>query len=149
MSLMDELRARLGDLAREINVDKNNKVWIIVDLDKLKNALSLLREDGFDHLSTITGYDDGEKIHLIYHLIRFNDRNSEDVNVITFTDRDKSIAPSILDIYPSALVYEREVFDLLGVRFEGHKGLKRLLLPEDVPEDFHPLRKDFKINAER
>jgi len=148
MVSIDELKASLGDLAKEIKTDKSGKAWVFVELDKLKKLLSLLRIDGYDHLSTITGYDDGEKIQLMYHLIKFNDKGSNDINVVTFTDRENSVAPSILDLYPSALVYEREVFDLLGVRFEGHKGLKRLLLPEDVPEDFHPLRKDFKINVE-
>lgn len=149
MTSIDELKTRLGDLAREIRVDKSGRAWVSVDLNNLKKVLILLREIGYDHLSTITGYDDGEKIQLFYHFVKFNDNESDEVNVVTFTDRDDSMAPSIIDLYPSALVYEREVFDLLGVRFEGHKGLKRLLLPEDVPDDFHPLRKDFKINAER
>ena len=55
---------------------------------------------------------------------------------------------TISSVYDSALWYEREVFDLFGVRFDNHPDLRRLLLPEDA--DFHPLRKDFgKVHAFR
>jgi NADH-quinone oxidoreductase subunit C len=43
------------------------------------------------------------------------------------------------------MFYEREVYDLLGVKFRGHPNLRRLVLSEDWPEDAHPLRKDFKV----
>jgi NADH-quinone oxidoreductase subunit C len=55
---------------------------------------------------------------------------------------------TISGVYDAALWYEREVFDLFGVRFDNHPDLRRLLLPEDA--DFHPLRKDFgKVHAFR
>jgi NADH-quinone oxidoreductase subunit C len=55
---------------------------------------------------------------------------------------------TISSLYDAALWYEREVFDLFGVRFDHHPDLRRLLLPEDA--DFHPLRKDFgKVHAFR
>ena len=55
---------------------------------------------------------------------------------------------TISSVYDAALWYEREVFDLFGVRFDNHPDLRRLLLPEDA--DFHPLRKDFgKVHAFR
>jgi NADH-quinone oxidoreductase subunit C len=56
--------------------------------------------------------------------------------------------PTISSVYDAALWYEREVFDLFGVRFDNHPDLRRLLLPEDA--DFNPLRKDFgKVHAFR
>ncbi len=146
MGIKELLEEKFGDKV-SFTVDKHNEAWINIPLDLLRDVLKALREAGFDHLSTITGYDDGEKINLIYHVVKFYDGKSETVNVITSTDRNNSVAPSILEIYPSALVYEREVYDLLGVKFDGHVGLKRLLLPENVPEGYHPLRKDFKSGS--
>lgn len=52
-----------------------------------------------------------------------------------------AVAPSIASVYPAADWFEREVYDMYGVRFDGHPGLERILLPEDA--DFHALLKDF------
>jgi NADH-quinone oxidoreductase subunit C len=52
---------------------------------------------------------------------------------------------SVSDVYIVAELYEREVYDILGVKFEGHPNLSRLILPEDWPEDLHPLRKDVTL----
>ena len=69
------------------------------------------------------------------------------VQVRVQTKPGESLA-SISSVYDAALWYEREVFDLFGVRFDNHPDLRRLLLPEDA--DFHPLRKDFgKVHAFR
>jgi len=46
-------------------------------------------------------------------------------------------------LVPGAILYEREVHDLLGVVFDGHPDLSRLILPEDWPEDVYPLRKEY------
>ncbi len=144
MSICEEISKVFGDKAN-CYVDKFGEAWVEISIESLKEVLGYLAKNGFDHLSTITGYDTGEKIMLVYHLVKFTDGRAVNVNVRTFVDRDNPIAPSVIDLYPSALVYEREVYDLLGVKFDGHPRLKRLLLPEDVPEDFHPLRKDAKF----
>jgi len=144
MSIIDTLRNIYGEKVKA-TVDKYNEIWIEIPSLLLREVLALLQRNGYDHLSTITGHDDGERIRLIYHLIKFGTKSTEMVNIVTYADRNNPVVPSMINEYPSALVYEREIFDLLGVKFEGHKGLKRLLLPEDVPEDFHPLRKDFKV----
>ena len=52
------------------------------------------------------------------------------------------MAPTITDIIPGALLYEREIHDLFGVKFEGHPNLEPLILPEDWPRDVHPMCKN-------
>jgi NADH-quinone oxidoreductase subunit D len=64
--------------------------------------------------------------------------------------REKPVTQTITDILPGANLYEREVFDLLGVVFEGHPNLKRLMLPDLWPQGDYPLRRDWKpaVNQE-
>jgi len=52
------------------------------------------------------------------------------------------VIPTITDIIPGALLYEREIHDLFGVKFEGHPNLEPLILPDDWPADNYPLRKN-------
>ena len=142
------LKEKFGDI--DVSVDKFGDVWVNTSVDVFKDILSFLKDLGYSHLTTISAVDyiDENEFELIYHVVAFDDSEYRiPVNVRYRISRDNPVAPTILDVYPNALVYEREVFDLMGIVFEGHKGLKRILLPDDTPEDFHPLRKDFKIKV--
>ncbi len=90
------------------------------------------------HLSTITGYDNGREIEILYHFavegIALNVRAA----VPKGDDRIDTITP----VVPAAVLYEREVMDLLGVTMVGHPDARRLILPEDWPEGDYPLRRD-------
>lgn len=103
-----------------------------------------LRSDGFDCLSSLTGTDRGENFEIVYHLFSYSKKESA-VHRETVSKESPSV-PSVSKIWPSADWMEREVFDLLGVSFEGHPNLKRIMLPDDWPG--HPLRKDYREEAE-
>jgi NADH-quinone oxidoreductase subunit C len=105
----------------------------------------------FDCLSCLTGVDYGmeaSRFGVVYHLasipfktqltLKISKENSRDLN-------DLPVFPSIITVYRTADWHEREAFDLVGIYFEGHPDLRRILLPDDW-EGF-PLRKDYK-NAE-
>jgi len=134
----------------EVKVDKYGVAWVDVPLEKLKETLKTLHEKGYTHITTISGVDliNEGKMALIYHLIPYEIDGHPILCVRTYLPRDNPVAPSIVDIYNAALVYEREVYDLLGIKFEGHPSLSRILLPKDLPEGYHPLRKDFKEKGE-
>jgi Ni,Fe-hydrogenase III large subunit len=102
--------------------------------------LDSFREVG---LSAITSLDLGDKIGLIYH-IRVE---GSLINIETAISKSEAKIDSIVDLIPGANFHEREVFDLMGVIFAGHPSLKRLLLPEDWPENLFPLRKDSDLTA--
>jgi len=127
----------------EIRVDKYNVAWTEIPPEKVKEAIKLLKEKGYRHLITISGVDlpDEGVIELIYHLAPVKMDGYPRLSLKTKIPRDKPEIDTITDIFTIAIVYEREVYDLLGVKFIGHKGLSRILLPKDTPEGYHPLRK--------
>ena len=90
------------------------------------------------HLSTITGLDAGDAIEIIYHFVT----EGVGLNLRASVPKSGDSIDSITPIIPAAVLYEREVTDLLGVTFTGHPDPRRLILPEDWPEGQHPLRKD-------
>lgn len=79
-----------------------------------------------------------------YHLLALGPEPKR-VRVQAFVDEDEAV-PSVVSIWPSADWFEREVWDMMGVRIEGHPYLKRILMPDDW--EGHPLRKDYPIGGE-
>lgn len=90
-------------------------------------------------ISTITGVDLGDVIELDYHM-RYG---GAILTIRTTVPAEVPEIETITDFIPGAALYEREVFDLLGVRFTNNPDLRRVLLPEDWPSDAHPLRKSW------
>jgi NADH-quinone oxidoreductase subunit C len=96
-------------------------------------------------LEAITAIDFRDGPQVIYLFNSFDAPSRVQVRVQL---KAKESLATISSIYDAAFWYEREVFDLFGIRFDNHPGLRRLLLPEDA--DFHPLCKDFgKVHAFR
>ncbi len=87
-------------------------------------------------LESLTALDMRESFTLVYHFAHYRELCR---TVVHATLPKGQEAPTLSHIYPGADWYEREVYDLFGIRFAGHPNLKRLLLPEDA--DFHPLLK--------
>jgi len=141
---------KVEDLIKKICPEAEGKVgidgrlWIKVPANKIKDLLKEMRKNGYRHITTITAVDLLEKFELIYHLLP-DSKEDPYLNIRTEISREKPHIVSVTDVYPAANIYEREIFDLFGIIFDGHPNLKRLLLSEDVPEGFYPLRKDFKI----
>jgi NADH-quinone oxidoreductase subunit C len=93
-------------------------------------------------LESLTAVDLRESFTLVYHFANF----SELCRTVVHASLPKEAqAPTISRVYPAADWYEREVYDLFGIKFAGHPDLKRILLPDDA--DFHPLLKDFGAEA--
>src|SRR5213594_2821914 len=101
----------------------------------------------FDHITDICSADypeDAERFEVIYHLLSLPHRTRIRLKA-RVTEDDPTIA-SLTGIWKGANFLEREVYDMMGIRFEGHPDLRRILMPEDYEEGF-PLRKDFPVEG--
>lgn len=123
---------------------RSNRVKVTLPLAKLREAIQRAQRDlACDHLVQISAADNGKSFDLIYHL---EGAHRTIVALAVEVPRDKPEAPSSFDLLPPAGIYERQIHDLLGIVFQGHPGLKRIILNEDWPQNEFPLRKDWKPN---
>lgn len=137
------LRDRFGDVVGDLGGNGRTAGCIVQPARVAAVADWLRREPGlaFDCLSTLAGVDYPKRnvIQVVYVLYSYRLRHWFTLRVDA--PRDDPRIPTVSAVWPAAEWHEREVFDLLGVHFDGHPDLRRLLMPEDWPG--HPLRKDF------
>lgn len=148
-------------------IDKDNVV-VQVPASRILEFARFVRDQlGFDFLTSITAVDNVEAFELLYHWVSIRPQSPEEIQpaypgyllarVAVAKDLGaespdpgadfEPIVPSITRVYPGANQQEREIFDLMGIRFKGHPRLERILLWEGFPG--HPLRKDWRpLNAE-
>ena len=145
--LVESVKKQFGDKILDTKIQRAKRVYIKVKPGDHRDVIKFLK-DNWDayHVSTITGVDLGENIEVLYHLFAY--KGNITVTVRTEVPKADPKIQTIVDIIPGATLYEREVHDLLGVVFEGHPELERLILPDDWPEGVYPLRKEYKLEVE-
>ncbi|RMG97171.1 MAG: NADH-quinone oxidoreductase subunit D [Chloroflexi bacterium] len=117
---------------------------LIVSPDKLREVATTLRDElGFNYLSSVTGVDliDDNKMEVVYHIYSI-EKGGGPIVLKAQVDRDNPVVPSLVPVWPGADFQEREAWDLLGIRFDGHPDLRRILTWDGFHG--HPLRKDWK-----
>ncbi|WCK54338.1 NADH-quinone oxidoreductase subunit C [Aneurinibacillus sp. Ricciae_BoGa-3] len=115
---------------------------LIVPRDQWHSVARLLHDHedlAFDYLSMSLGVDYETYMESVCYLYSY--KHNHNVCIKVTTDRDNPIVPSVTDIWAGADWFERETYDLLGITYEGHYNLNRILLPDDWVG--HPLRKDY------
>jgi NADH-quinone oxidoreductase subunit C len=144
---VDALKGRIGVLpVSEFRGDAR----VVVSKDKLLDAMSLLKEErGFDLLVDITcvdylNYRDArDRFGLAYLLA--NTQTNERLTVRVYLNEPDVTVPSMMPLWSGANWLEREVWDMFGIRFEGHPDLRRILMPEEFTA--FPLRKDYPLQG--
>lgn len=124
----------------------HDQTTLEIKKENLAELLRFLKNAGFEVLMDLTGVDYLEptpRTKVVYFL--HNPTNRERLRVSLNAARDEAI-PSVTALWAGAAWYERELFDLYGVRFDGHPELRRLLMPDDWSG--HPLRKDYALTEE-
>jgi len=136
----DELADLLGDrvLDREEHV---NAPGFVVRPDEVQDVLFTLRDEaGYDHLSCVTAQEYEDRYESIYHLKKYDDPTDE-VSVVVPTPSDAPVSQTAEPVYRTADWHEREAYDLVGIDYDDHPDLRRILLPETWQG--HPLSRDY------
>jgi NADH/F420H2 dehydrogenase subunit C len=135
----DRLVARFPGFELEYIEGKDPAV--LVKAENLLELAQYLRDDEeCDYCSSITGVDYPEHFEVVYHLYSMK-KEGGPVILKVRAEREKPHVPSVTPIWRGANWQEREVWDLMGIRFDDHPDLRRILLWEGY--EGHPLRKDF------
>jgi len=154
--IMQQLAECLGitDLTPQSTADRITTLW--VPRQQLRAVLAYLQHQlpcPYQMLFDLTAVDERQRVHrhglpqsdftVIYHLLSF--ARNEDIRLKVALSEDNPVLPTICDIWPSANWYEREVWDMFGIVFEGHPHLRRIIMPSTWQG--HPLRKDHYARA--
>ena len=137
-----ELIKNFDFLDEKIRVPRESRIFIDVSVDKFEEILEFLKNKiYFNMLCTITGLDDGNTLGIIYHLAN---KEGIVINIKIRVPKDKPKIKTVIEYFPSAEFYERELVDLFGIEVEGLPEGTRYPLPDDWPDGQYPLRKDWK-----
>jgi len=130
-----------GKVVEVIN-PADRRIFVKVEKSNLLEVIKFLRDTfGFTHLSTITGLDIGTSFELLYH---FSGPGAV-LTVRALTDKDNPVLPSICSVIPGAILYEREIQDMFGIKIDNIPDSRPLVLPDDWEPGNYPLRKDWKF----
>ena len=138
-----------------VHTTDNGQHGLVVPAAELVAIARFLRDErdlAFDSLMDLTGFDllkypgptQAPAIAVLYLLHSMRHRHKVALRVLA--PRDACTVPTVSEVWPAALYFEREVWDLLGVRFAGHPDLRRIMCPDDWVG--HPLRKDYEYPVE-
>ncbi|MFC7073987.1 NADH-quinone oxidoreductase subunit D [Halovenus rubra] len=118
-----------------------NAEGFVIRPDEVSTVLQTLKQEaGFDHLSLVTSQEYQDRYESIYHLKKYKDPTQE-LSLVVPTTRDDPVSQSAASVFDTADWHEREAYDLVGIEYEDHPDLRRILLPETWQG--HPLSKDY------
>ncbi len=138
-----------GEVAQQIKerfpdaLIEASDTFITINSESLLFAVAFLKETAgldFDYLSSVTAVDYYDYFELVYQLTSMKHNHSLILKTRCY-ERENPIVSSVVSLYQGADFQEREIYDLMGISFEGHPNLKRIVLWEGF--EGHPLRKDY------
>ena len=138
--IVGKLKSEFGDQILETSIDNEHRVNVLVQNEKLIDIATFVKHDlGFTIPNMCTGIDYKDKIEVVWHI--GHEEGPTLVVLKTHTDRDNAKVAALTPIWRGLDWHERETYDMLGVIFEGHEDLRRLLLPDNW--EGYPLREDY------
>jgi NADH-quinone oxidoreductase subunit C len=141
------LAVHLPDAVQAARFDRQ-ELTLTVARESIIAACQAVQQAGYNFLADVTcvdWYPLQPRFQVTYHLLSHSLHRR--LRLCVMVDESDPSVDSITSVWPAANFYEREVFDLFGVRFGGHPNLRRIMMPEDY--NGHPLRKDFPVEGYR
>jgi len=140
-----KIKAKFGDLISEPKEFRGEISVEVADAEQIAAVCEFAkRELGFNYLvdiSSVDNYGEDPRWTVVYHLRDIV--NVVEISIKTDLNEEKSDIPSVLPVWRTANWHEREIYDMMGIRFRGHPDLRRILMWEGYP--YFPLRKDFPL----
>jgi NADH-quinone oxidoreductase subunit C len=144
LEFANKIKAKFGDLISEPTEFRGEISVKLADEEKIFEVCQFAKSIGLDYLvdiCSVDNYGNDPRWTVVYHLRAIG--NGAEIRVKTDVSEEKSELPSVLPVWRTANWHEREIYDLMGIRFSGHSDLRRILMWEGYP--YHPLRKDFPL----
>jgi NADH-quinone oxidoreductase subunit C len=145
MDLANKLRDKFGELVSTPAVSRGEISVRLADAERVVEVLSFAKKElGFDYLldiSSLDNYGEDPRWTLVYHLHGLS--HGQHLRIKTDVSEEKSELPTVSVVWRTADWHEREIYDMMGIRFRGHPDLRRILMWEGYP--YFPLRKDFPL----
>lgn len=141
-----DIKDRILKLQPDVTFEEKGDLIAVVAPEKFRALMEALRNEGdkMDYLREIMGFDTGTELGTLYYLE--STTTYEQIAVKTMTsDRENPMLPSVCDLWKTAEIKEREVYDFFGIRFLNNPDMRRLFLREDWVG--YPLRKDYDMNS--
>jgi len=143
--ILTTLQNKLPDCKLEIQRGQAGDSWILVPSTHIIPALQCLKNElGCKYLACLSGVDYQTTLGVVY-VVRSLTEKFEVILKVQIP-RENPVIPSVSQLYAIANWFEREAYDLVGINFEGHPDLRRIMMPDDWIG--HPLRKDYREQAE-
>jgi len=141
-AIKNDLERKFDFLNGNITIKRARRIFVDVPFERFHDVLDyMIKKMRCAMLSGITGLDEVENLAAIYHM---SPEGKIMVNLKVKISREKPHIKSIMQYFPIAEMYERELEDLLGIHVDGLPEGRRYPLPDGWPKGEHPLRKDYK-----
>jgi NADH-quinone oxidoreductase subunit C len=140
----NNIKAKFGDLITGPTEFRGDVTIEVVNSEKIAEVCQQAKSIGFNYLvdiCSLDNYGEDPRWTVVYHLRSIV--NGPEIRLKTGVSEEKSGLPSVLSVWRTANWHEREVYDMMGIRFTGHPDLRRILMWEGYP--YFPLRKDFPL----
>jgi len=142
--MIDKIKSALGTTIKKSNEFAKETTFHIAANDVLQVMTKLKKDFGFNYLTdihSIDHYTDENRFEMVYNLYNLDTKTR--LRIKCKIDEENPEVESVVSVWQAANWFEREVYDMMGIRFKNHPDLRRMYMPEDF--EYFPLRKEFPL----